>query len=52
MKRLQKIKQRLAEFEAELQTSNEDLDQFQVGYYVHHTDIRWLLAVVEDIRTQ
>jgi len=41
--RLDKIRAGLDEFDAELKYSGCLGDQFQVGYYVHAEDVRWLL---------
>jgi hypothetical protein len=45
--RLGHIRKRLDEFEAELAKSDDPGDQFQVGYYVHHEHVRWLLDLAE-----
>ena len=47
---LVRIKSRLIEFEDELADSRDPGDQFQVGYYVHHEDVRWLVETVERYR--
>lgn len=41
--RRKKIGDRLDEFFAELKESENIGDQFQVGYYVHAEEVRWLL---------
>jgi hypothetical protein len=47
--RLEKIKAKLTEFLDELAESDDLGDQFQVGYYVHHKEVEWLVERVEKL---